>query len=177
MNPEVLFLRISVIGCGRWGGFLAWYLDRLGHEVTLFGREGSERFARFCRERTNGLVSLTERVKLTSSLAEAARTEILVISVGAQSFRALMRQLSALDLTGKTAVLCMKGLEADTGRRLTQIFEEYEPRVPVAVWVGPGHVQDFTRGVPNCMVIDSRSMEVKRRLVGAFSSGMIRFYY
>lgn len=170
-------LRISVVGCGRWGSFLAWYLDGLGHEVTLCGREGSEKFARLCRERTNGLVSLPERVRLTSSLNEAVRTEILIISVGAQSFRALMRQLSASGLAGVTAVLCMKGLEAGTGKRLTQIFEEYARETPVAVWVGPGHVQDFTRGIPNCMVLDSRSMEVKRKLVGAFSSDLIRFYY
>ena len=25
----------------------------------------------------------------------------------------------------------------------------------VAVWIGPGHVEEFTKGVPNCMVIDS----------------------
>ena len=175
---EVEILRVSVIGCGRWGGFLAWYLDGLGHQVTLYGRESSEKLAQFRRDGTNGLVTLSGRVRLTSDLAGAlARAEILVVSVGAQSFRALMRQISRFCPGPKAAVLCMKGLEAGTGARLTQIFEEYEPRIPVAIWVGPGHVQDFTRGVPNCMVIDSKSMEVKRELVAVFSSELIRFYY
>lgn len=171
-------LKISVIGCGRWGGFLAWYLDGLGHEVTLFGRKGSERLEAFRRERTNGLVTLSGRVRLTDSLAEAASgSEVLVISVGAQGFRPLMEELSRFGLSSKTAVLCMKGLEAGTGRRLTEIFAEFAPGIPVAVWVGPGHVQDFVRGIPNCMVIDSASPEVKQTLVREFSGRMIRFYY
>ena len=47
----------------------------------------------------------------------------------------------------------------------------------VAVWLGPGHVQEFAAGVPNCMVIDAQSEAVKKRLVGALSGGLIRFYY
>lgn len=171
-------MQISVIGCGRWGSFIAWYLDRMKHGVTLYGREGSEKFLQFQNTRSNGMVTLGEHVRLTTDLEEAVRpAEIIVISIGAQGFRSFMQQLSQKNLAGKTAVLCMKGLEAGTGKRLTQIFEEYEPAVPVAVWVGPGHVQDFTRGIPNCMVIDSKSMEVKKYLVGAFSSDLIRFYY
>lgn len=47
----------------------------------------------------------------------------------------------------------------------------------VAVWVGPGHVQDFVRGIPNCMVIAAREMKLTRELVDTFSSPLIRFYY
>ena len=65
-----------------------------------------------------------------------------------------------------------------TGRRLSQIAEEnLDPSNAVAVWLGPGHVQEFYRGIPNCMVIDSRREDVKRRLVQSFSSDLIRFYY
>ena len=171
-------MQISVIGCGRWGSFLAWYLGRLGHSVTLYGRTGSARLEQLESTHTNGMVTLDEKTGFTSDLSRAAAFgEILVISVGAQSFRTLMQELSRENLSGKTVVLCMKGLEAGTGNRLTQIFEEYAPQIPVAIWVGPGHVQDFTRGIPNCMVIDSKSMEVKERLVDTFSGNLIRFYY
>ena len=30
---------IFVLGCGRWGSFIGWYLDNIGHKVTLYGRE------------------------------------------------------------------------------------------------------------------------------------------
>ena len=171
-------MQITVIGCGRWGSFLAWYLGRIGHSVTLYGRQGSARLAQLQTAHTNGLVTLDGHIALTSDLSAAVSpAEILVISVGAQGFRGLMSRLARESLTGKTAVLCMKGLEASTGKRLTQIFGEYALETPVAVWVGPGHVQDFTRGVPNCMVIDSTDETVKQKLVSAFSSRLIRFYY
>ena len=28
---------IMVVGPGRWGSFLTWYLDRIGNKVTLYG--------------------------------------------------------------------------------------------------------------------------------------------
>lgn len=171
-------MRISVIGCGRWGTFLAWYLSSIGHEITLYGRQSSQKFSQLSETRTNGLVTLKPGVLLTSDFSETVKTaEILVISVGVQSFRGLMRQLAGESLSGKRVVLCMKGLEAGSGKRLTEIFEEYAPETPVAIWVGPGHVQDFTRGIPNCMVIDSKSEALKAELVNAFSSNLIRFYY
>ena len=81
-------------------------------------------------------------------------------------------------LRSKTVVLCMKGLEMGTGERLSVIAGSllHESNT-VAVWLGPGHVQEFYRGIPNCMVIDSGNDAVKRRLVQEFSSDLIRFYY
>jgi glycerol-3-phosphate dehydrogenase (NAD(P)+) len=72
----------------------------------------------------------------------------------------------------------MKGIEIATGARLSQILTEsgIAPE-HIAVWVGPGHIQAFTKGIPNCMVIDSASESLKKRLADAFKSDLIRFYY
>ena len=29
-------MKITVLGCGRWGSFHAWYADHIGHDVTLW---------------------------------------------------------------------------------------------------------------------------------------------
>ena len=29
-------MKITVIGCGRWGTFIAWYLDKIGYTMTVF---------------------------------------------------------------------------------------------------------------------------------------------
>jgi glycerol-3-phosphate dehydrogenase (NAD(P)+) len=72
----------------------------------------------------------------------------------------------------------MKGIEIGTGKRLSEIVKENtSPTNGVAVWLGPGHVQEFYSGRPNCMVIDSDSEETKHMLVDNFSSSLIRFYY
>ena len=171
-------MKVSVIGCGRWGTFLAWYLDRSGQEVLLYGRKGSQRMETLRETRTNGVTTLPETVGLTSSLAEALERDTLVISVGSQGLRGLLREIAALSpQEGKRLVLCMKGLETSTGKRLSTIVEEELPSARAAVWLGPGHVQEFTAGVPNCMVIDSKDEALKEELVAAFSSELIRFYY
>lgn len=169
---------ISVIGCGRWGSFIAWYLDRIGHTVTLYGRESSKRMGELLETRKNGVLSLPESVALTTSLSEALKPDTVVISVNSQGLRRLMGEIAALHGTEKTFVLCMKGLEIGTDRRLSEVVKETAGEAAkTAVWLGPGHVQEFTAGVPNCMVLDSGDAQVKERLVAEFSSDLIRFYY
>ena len=72
----------------------------------------------------------------------------------------------------------MKGLEETTGKRLSQVFrEEISEPVDLAIWVGPGHVQEFIKGVPSCMVISSERIEITKKIVDIFKSDLIRFYY
>ena len=149
-------MNISVLGCGRWGSFLAWY-HSAKNDVTLWGREGSRSLAALRETGGNRYLKLPERVCLTSDLGAALESaQLVVISISAQELRALARCIQAYPVAGKTFILCMKGLECGTGDRLTQVFRsEVTQPVSVAVWVGPGHVEDFTAGVPNCMVVDS----------------------
>lgn len=171
-------MEISVLGCGRWGSFLAWYLNKAGNRVCLWGRSGSAKMQQLMRCRRNDLVELGPEIELTCYLEQAMEAEVLVISIGAQHVRGFARQLCAYPLADKTIVLCMKGLEEHTGKRLSQIVQEEAPSVgKLAIWVGPGHVQDFVQQVPNCMVIDSQDEAVRNKLVKQFSSSLIRFYY
>ena len=170
--------KIVVIGCGRWGSFITWYLDRIGHDVTLYGRSSSARMQEFIENRRNEYVELAESIQLTTDITACKDAEIVVISISAQTLQQLADQLAVMELQNKVIVLCMKGIEIETGRRLTQIIDDtLDMSNKVAVWLGPGHVQEFYRGVPNCMVIDSKDEAVKGELVRGFSSDLIRFYY
>lgn len=169
-------MKTTVIGCGRWGTFIAWYLCRLGHDTALYGRADSQRMSALIKNRKNDLIELQQSLKLITSLDDES-PELFIISVGSQALRGLLRENSTL-LSGRPIALCMKGLEIGTGKRLSEIArEELGNGQPVAVWLGPGHVQEFAKGVPNCMVIDSANEELKQRLVSEFSSELIRFYF
>lgn len=172
-------MKICVIGCGRWGSLITWYLsEKRGFDVTLYGRDGSETMQRFIKERRNDLLTLPESVKLSTDISCLLDAEVIVISVNSQGLSTLMSELEPLELKNKIFVLCMKGIEISTGRRLSEIVtESTDATNKVAVWLGPGHVQEFYAGIPNCMVIDSEDEEVKRLLVDSFSSELIRFYY
>lgn len=171
-------MNITVIGCGRWGSFIAWYLDRINHNVTLYGRENSEHMKRFLSERKNEFIELSDTLQLSTNIESVKESDVIVISINSQGLQSLMDELKSLNLRDKIIVLCMKGIEISTGRRLSQIVKDnLDATISVAVWLGPGHVQEFYREIPNCMVIDSENNLVKEKLVNEFSSELIRFYY
>jgi len=171
-------MNISVIGCGRWGAFIAWYLDSIGHNLTVFGPKDAREIHEFMKTRTNGTITFREEVKLTTSLADAMANDVIVISIPSQNLRSLMQDIAPFAPKNKIFVLCMKGIEITTGKRLSEVVSEYYGKDNrTAVWIGPGHPQEFVRGVPNCMVIDSYHDDVKKYLVDSFSGPLIRFYY
>ena len=173
-------MNVSVLGCGRWGTFIAWYLNKVGHNLALWGRENSRNYIGLKETRKNDYLTLPEDIELSTSLENAVSSaDIIIISISAQELRSFANQLSSLnDLEGKTFILCMKGLEGTSGKRLSQVFgEEVGKNINLAVWVGPGHVQDFVNNIPNCMVIGSENIEITKKIVQEFNSDLIRFYY
>ncbi len=172
-------MNISVLGCGRWGSFIAWYLNKIGHNVTLWGLPGSSFVVEMMNSRKNAFLSMSETVTITDDLEKTVNSsDVLIISISAQALREFATELSKQNLHKKTFVLCMKGIEEKTGKRLSEVMKDcLGESVNVAVWVGPGHVQDLIKGIPTCMVIDSENNETKRFLVNEFSSPLIRFYY
>ena len=171
-------MKIFTIGCGRWGSFIAWYLDSVGHDVTLYGKSDAADIQQFIATRTNGVVTMPESMHFSTELSDINGADAVVISIGSQGLSSLMKEIDEFKPENKIFILCMKGIEIGTGKRLSEIVEEsISPTNKVAVWLGPGHPQEFVSGRPNCMVIDSKDDEVKRKLVSEFSSSLIRFYY
>ena len=199
-------MKINVIGCGRWGSCIAWHLDRTGHEVGLYGPADTPDMQRFTETGTNGIITLTPSMRLIYDLDECLDAEAVVISINSQGLRSLCAEIkqswertsaksqqvvmsdrlsevrhpnevqtSAAGHTD-TFILCMKGIEIETGMRLTEVMADCLPEAKTAVWIGPGHPQEFVRGVPNCMVIDSADDGLKRRLVDSFNGELIRFF-
>ena len=172
-------MKISVLGCGRWGSFISWYLSRTGHEVVLWGREDSPSYKVLKETQQNEYVKLDKRIKLTSNLSDAISfADTIIISISSQSLRSFTSKITEFDIENKNFVLCMKGLETSTGKRLTEVMVDCGVNANnIAVWVGPGHIQSFTQGQPNCMVIDANNKRLVKTLADAFRSDLIRFYY
>ena len=172
-------MKISVLGCGRWGSFIGWYLVNNGHNVIQWGTAGNYSFDVLKNTRKNEYVELDERIDLTSDLQYAVETsDIIVISISSQALRSFMQRVIQYDVKDKKFILCMKGIEIETGKRLSEVMVESGISTDnVAVWVGPGHIQAFTKGYPNCMVIDSTNKQLVKFLADKLRGELIRFYY
>lgn len=173
-------MKISVLGCGRWGSCIAWYLNKIGHDVISCGLADAPELIELKNTHKNSYLTYPKSIEVTSDLTRAVEhAEVIVISISCQHLREYMEDIAKNNLDGKIIVLCMKGVEVTTGKRLSQVVADFvdEEKTPIAVWVGPGHPQDYVKGIPNCMVIDSNNEKVKAMLVDSFTSELIRFYY
>ncbi|MCD4708484.1 MAG: glycerol-3-phosphate dehydrogenase [Candidatus Sabulitectum sp.] len=170
-------MKITVLGCGRWGSFHLWYAAKQGYQVTGWEPADSENFALLVKNRSNPYLTLPDSVKLTTSIEQALEADQIIISVPAQLFRGLASQLAEYDLSGTDIVLCMKGLELSTGKRLSVVAEEEGLHCrSVSIWVGPGHPQDFVAGVPGCMLVSSLDEEASIRITERMGSPLVRMY-
>ncbi len=171
-------MNVSVLGCGRWGSFLAWYSNYKGYKTISFGRKGSPSYEVLKNTGRNEWVELNPNIELCCDLERAVTTaDIIIISISSQGLRDFFKEITKYDVKDKYFILCMKGVELNSGKRLSEVaIESGIAKDRIAVWVGPGHIQEFTRGRPNCMVIDSYSSELTIKLIDIFKSNLIRFY-
>lgn len=173
-------LKISVLGCGRWGSFIAWYMDQVKkYDVTVWGRENDPIVESLFSNKKNEYVEYSDSINLTHDLESALTTaDIVIISISSQALDSFMHNVKEFACyTNKKFVLCMKGIDEKSGKRLSEVLiDNGVPKENIAVWVGPGHIQEFTKNVPSCMVIDSHNEQLTEMLVESFSSNLIRFY-
>ena len=118
--------KASLIGCGRWGTFLAWY--SVNHakfsQVDMYDIPTSPNFIELKNPRKNSYLSLSDNMELFDNLQAVLKNDFIIVSIGCQHFRSLCKQLSSYDLTGKTFLLAMKGLEESSAKSMLEIMRE-----------------------------------------------------
>ena len=172
-------MKVSILGCGRWASFHAWYqANVLGNNVLMWGRGEDQCFIDLSKLRKNGYLELPKSVELTDDLGAALKySDYVIISISSQAMANLSDNIAKHDPKGKTFVLCMKGIDNKTGERLSQILKgRIDESNKICVWVGPGHVQDFLAGQPNIMIIDGEDPKVVKDVVSKFASNLIKLY-
>lgn len=172
--------QMSVIGCGRWGTFLGWYVANYCdvETVLMYGMEDSPTYTQLKNERKNEYLTLSDNMLLTSDISEALKNDFIIISISCQNLRSLAKQINGYNVDGKTFLLAMKGLEEPSAEILADVFlQEVKQKVHVATLGGPGHVEDYMKKVPSAAVIDSYEPETQDRVIKFMQSNLIRFYY
>jgi len=172
---------IAVVGAGSWGTALAQILAEGGHDVRLWARR--EQLARAINDshRNPDYLSdavLSKRIFATGDMADALANAAAAVVVTPSKFVRATAQ-SMLGLVGYDVpiVLCMKGVEADTGEVPAEVFrDELGPGKPLAVLSGPNHAEEVVRGVPAATVVASDDTEVSLFFQELFSSPTFRVY-
>lgn len=167
-------MKISILGTGRWASCLAYYMDNYKkYDVLMWERITPFGESPLYQTHENEFVSLSKKVNFTHDLKKAIdHGDIVIISIISQQLSNLTEQLKAVKGYEKAKYcLCMKGIEKETGKRLSEIMiDSGIDKNNIAVWVGPGHVQSISLAKPTNMIISAYNSEISLDLQKKFSN-------
>jgi glycerol-3-phosphate dehydrogenase (NAD(P)+) len=173
---------IAILGAGSWGTALAVLLGDAA-PVLWDHDEARAITTQTARVNTRYLpgVRLPDSVRVTSHLSLALRgAEIVVFAVPSHAVRNVARRVR--DTTGfdpqQIIVNVAKGLEEQTGRRLSQVLAEELPQPVgrIVSLVGPSHAEEVARCMPTTVVAAGTDPEVLHRVQDIFSTETFRVY-
>jgi len=145
---------IGILGAGAWGTALAQVVAGDGTPVRLWAREPEVAQA-IATTGANPLflpgIALSGRISATSRLADMAGCAPLLLVVPAQFLAAVLAEAPLGDRP--PLILCSKGIEAGTGRLMSDVAADAVPGAEIAVLSGPSFAADVARGLPTAVTL------------------------
>lgn len=168
-------MRIGVVGAGAWGTALAQVMAQ-GGDVLLWALE-ADVVASVNAHHRNELylpdVALSPAIRATGELADMAECDALLIVTPAQHVRATLARLPD---TSAPLILCAKGIEAGSGKLISQLVEEVRPLSPVAVISGPTFAHEVAAGLPTAVTLACADAALAERLAARVARPTFRPY-
>ena len=145
---------ICVIGAGKWGQALHYALNQK-QKCLITSRTKKE-------------------IENFVSLQEALDCEYLVIAIPSQSIREWLTK--NFKYNGQKVLVAAKGIEANTGAFLQDIYEEFVPKKNLGFISGPSFASEVIQGLPTALVINSTSKKFYNHF-HLFFPNFIKTYY
>jgi len=150
--------KAAIVGNTTWGNTLGALLGNNGVTVTLWTRSEGE------AERLN-----QEKHSYTSTddIAEAVGdADLLILAVPSQKLRENINQVKHHLSRSTILMSAAKGLETESGKRMSQIIEEEVApslRKKICVLSGPNLASEISQGLPAASVIAAQDTAVARK--------------
>ncbi len=146
---------ITVVGAGAFGTALAISLARQGGHVNLWGRDSAAiATMRISRQNARYLpdICFPEPLNPTADASSIAEAEVILLAVPTQYLRDFITSYAEI-LSGKTCVICCKGIEKTSGMLPSEIVTNLLADAKVAVLTGPGFAVEIARGLPTALTL------------------------
>ncbi|HJP93017.1 MAG TPA: NAD(P)H-dependent glycerol-3-phosphate dehydrogenase [Pyrinomonadaceae bacterium] len=172
---------IAIVGAGSWGTALAVVAARAGHDVRLWSRS-ADVVSSIKERRTNSRyltsTAIPQNVTATNDLSEALREASLVLlAVPSHGARELLTSMSPLLEEDAIIVSVSKGIEIETGKRISEIATEVvsDPH-PFVCLSGPSFAKEVIAGHPTAIVAASTDLLAARAVQNDLSLENLRIY-
>jgi glycerol-3-phosphate dehydrogenase (NAD(P)+) len=173
-------MNITVIGTGGWGTALAVLLHGNGHPVVLWGRLKEEVDPILAAGENAAFlpgVKIPKEIAVTLDVRSALRgAGLVVLAVPSHGMRPICKKLAPFLPVGVPLVSVAKGIENETGTRMSEVVAEVLRTDRIAVLSGPSHAEEAARGIPTAVVVASRQAELAATVQRAFMNERFRIY-
>ncbi|MGC8842512.1 MAG: NAD(P)H-dependent glycerol-3-phosphate dehydrogenase [bacterium] len=152
-------MRVGILGAGSWGTALAILLGKKGENVLLWARRKEISEAINTKGENPFYLPgfpLPPNVKATLHIEEAVQgSEVIVLAVPSFAMREVVNKLSQCDIGGAVIVSAAKGLEEESGKRMSEVILEIMPslRGNLLVLSGPNLAGEIVREIPTTSVV------------------------
>ncbi len=157
-------MKISVIGGGSWGLALSKVLSDKNHDVLVY--DINEKIV----EKINTLhicfqlnEDIPESIRATSDIAEAVNhSDVILFVVPTKVLRPAIESMLPHLKSKKLFINAAKGIEPETFKRVSEIFEEMIPEAFLKGFValsGPSHAEEVIKGMTTVVTSASKSEE------------------
>ncbi len=145
--------RIVIIGAGAWGTTLGYLLARAGQKYRIWSRQEG------------------------TPLAEAvAGVDVVVSAVSMKGVKPVISSLAGKLQERVIIVTATKGLDLDSTKTPSQLWQEAFPCNPIVVLSGPNLSKEIRRGLPAATVVSSHCQEAAELIQTLFASDIFRVY-
>jgi glycerol-3-phosphate dehydrogenase (NAD(P)+) len=175
-------MRIAVMGMGSWGTAFAQVLADNDHQVVLWGRDDATVAALNVDHRNHRFYpDVTLPASISAAVEPAAvlsQAELVVLALPAQTLRSNLSAWGASVPDQVPVVSLAKGLEQQTGARMSQVVAAALPpdRNPVAVLSGPNLAREIILRQPAATVVAAEDESVACAIQQACHTAYFRPY-
>jgi glycerol-3-phosphate dehydrogenase (NAD(P)+) len=172
---------VAVIGAGSWGTGFASVCAR-NVPTSLWVRPEESGIAEEINASRTNRSYLPEAVLppglvATTDMADAvAGVDCVVVAIPSRWIRSVLRDLRGSVEPGVPIVSLVKGFEAGTNLRMTQVIAEEIPGHPVGALSGPNLATEVAAGISSASVLAFADIETARDLHTLFDTSRFRVY-
>ena len=172
---------IGIIGTGIWGTALGLTSARAGNNVLFWGRRQQiiDNININHRNMENFPdIILPDTISATSDLDTIFDfSEIILLCVSAQNTREVLKNIRPFIKENTIIVFCAKGLEANSGKMLSEIASEEIPNTTIAILSGPGFAVDVAQKRFASVTIASKDEKIAQMITQKIGTPYFRPYF
>lgn len=174
---------VAIIGAGSWGTALGIVAARAGHQVRFWSRN-PEVVSSLNRDRVNSLylpeAQIPDGAFATRDIGEALNdSQLVIIGTPSHATRGVLETMSGVLPANAILVSATKGIEIETGKRISQLVAEVLGESLTQRFVclsGPSFAKEVVAQHPSAVVAAGDNADAAATVQSALSTAYLRIY-